>query len=143
MGRHRILVPNSLWDLTALLDAFRQHHVKERHIYALYRCGRAVHQTIQQTATVCYYCCCCCCWWQLLLTLQSVACGRSALLKNPDVAYEDIPNMPKAACALLEAAFTRCTSQVGCCCWHHRLSPYSLVGPDFSSRADGFCAWRV
>jgi hypothetical protein len=34
------------------------------------------------------------------------------LLKNPDVAWSDIPDLPKAACALLEQQFSRCTSTV-------------------------------
>jgi hypothetical protein len=53
----------------------------------------------------------------------------SALLRNPDVEYEDIPNMPKAACTLLEADFTRSTSKAGCCCWLHWLlgcMPFAL-----------------
>jgi adenine C2-methylase RlmN of 23S rRNA A2503 and tRNA A37 len=34
------------------------------------------------------------------------------LLKNPDIAWSDIPDLPKAACALLEQQFSRCTSTV-------------------------------
>jgi adenine C2-methylase RlmN of 23S rRNA A2503 and tRNA A37 len=34
------------------------------------------------------------------------------LLKHPDIAWSDIPDLPKAACALLEQQFSRCTSTV-------------------------------
>jgi hypothetical protein len=34
------------------------------------------------------------------------------LLKNPDVGWSDIPDLPKAACVLLEQQFSRCTSKV-------------------------------
>jgi hypothetical protein len=44
--------------------------------------------------------------------------------------------MPKAACALLEADFTRCTSKAGCCCWLHRLSACRLVAPKAAEQKD-------
>lgn len=72
MGGKRVLSPNSVWDLPALLDAFREYGIKECHVYALY----------------------------------------SALLRNPATAWEDVPHLPKAACALLDESFTRCTSKV-------------------------------
>lgn len=36
----------------------------------------------------------------------------SALLRNPDVEWADIPNLPKAAAAILDEQFSRCTSKV-------------------------------
>ena len=39
----------------------------------------------------------------------------SALLRDPDVQWSDIPDLPKAAAALLESSFTRSTSKVLTC----------------------------
>jgi hypothetical protein len=36
----------------------------------------------------------------------------SSLLRNPEVAWEDIPNLPKAAWTLLDEQFSRSSSQV-------------------------------
>lgn len=37
MGGKRVLSANSVWDLPALLEAFRERGIKDCHIYALYR----------------------------------------------------------------------------------------------------------
>jgi hypothetical protein len=45
-----VLSPNSVWDLPVLLEAFREHGIKDCHVYALYR------------LVLCEcrgYCCCC------------------------------------------------------------------------------------
>uniref|UniRef100_A0A383VBW3 Radical SAM core domain-containing protein n=1 Tax=Tetradesmus obliquus TaxID=3088 RepID=A0A383VBW3_TETOB len=72
MAPSRVLSPQSVWDLPAVLAAFRERGIKERHVYKIW----------------------------------------SMLLKNPDVAWSDIPDLPKAAAALLEQQFSRCTSTV-------------------------------
>lgn len=48
----------------------------------------------------------------------------SALLRNPDVDWADIVNLPKAAAALVDERFSRCTSKVSVCaltCSHASL----------------------
>lgn len=46
------------------------------------------------------------------ICLYTCSSPGSMLLKNPDVAWSDIPDLPKAAAALLEQQFSRCTSTV-------------------------------
>eukprot|EP00879_Flechtneria_rotunda_P005739 GHRR01006040.1.p1 GENE.GHRR01006040.1~~GHRR01006040.1.p1 ORF type:complete len:397 (+),score=116.87 GHRR01006040.1:290-1480(+) len=75
MAPARALKPRSVWDLPSVLSAFREHGIKERHVYKLW----------------------------------------SSLLKDPDVALADIPDLPKAACQLLDEQFTLCSSTVLMC----------------------------
>lgn len=54
----------------------------------------------------------------LLAEASTLLLSCSALLRNPATAWEDVPHLPKAACALLDESFSRCTSKVGggsCC----------------------------
>eukprot|EP00775_Hariotina_reticulata_P013488 gene13488-13613_t len=84
----RQLSPASVWDLPVLLEAFRAHNIKERHIYRLWKWVSK--EGIEATA-------------------HSASC---ALLRDPQVAWTDIPDLPKAACSLLDEGFTRSSSSV-------------------------------
>jgi hypothetical protein len=37
MAPSRVLSPQSVWDLPAVLAAFRDHGIKERHVYKIWR----------------------------------------------------------------------------------------------------------
>eukprot|EP00878_Enallax_costatus_P031373 GHUV01034308.1.p1 GENE.GHUV01034308.1~~GHUV01034308.1.p1 ORF type:complete len:406 (+),score=101.34 GHUV01034308.1:170-1387(+) len=72
MPPSRVLKHNSIWDLPAVLEAFRSAGIKERHVYRIW----------------------------------------SSLLRHPDIAWTDIPEIPKAAVSVLEEQSTRLTSSV-------------------------------
>lgn len=103
MGGQRILSPCSVWSLPELLNAFRQHSIKERHVYSIWRCGHQLscmqqQQQLPKSAAT--------------AATAAVPAANSALLRNPDIPWSDIPNLPKAASTLLDEQFTRCTSKV-------------------------------
>ena len=55
---------------------------------------------------------CCCLMLLLSWLLLLLSWPISALLRDPEVAWADISNLPKAACLILDEQFSRCTSKV-------------------------------
>lgn len=151
---------SSVWDAPALQQAFSAAEVKDMQIYRVYQCvwllwlllsALAVAATV--AAAVSRACAsalmafgaCVVCIYSTPITATTCACTttttaapppnqRSALLRDPDVAYADIPNLPKAAVAILEQQFSRSTSKVCVCvyastvCSSHTTSCRWLMG---------------